>query len=161
MKNIENFIEEPGVNDVPVSQVFTESMFDQLESRMKEAGWGNVRSYWETDFKNRKIVSEFMKVRITRNVILTASFFPNVFIFSPIKDEELGSKRLASMPDRVTNTINVAGSDEPVCRPTVINMYGEDLSTLQKWWENWEVSVVEIKNANLFLFYDSINLKII
>lgn len=26
-------------------------------------------------------------------------------------------------PDRITNTINVVGSDEPVCRPTVINMY--------------------------------------
>ena len=26
------------------------------------------------------------------------------------------------MPDRVSNTINVAGLDEPVCRPTVINM---------------------------------------
>lgn len=65
-----------------------------------------------------------------------------------MKDEELGSKRLASMPDRVTNTINVAESDEPVCRPTVINMYGEDLSTLQTWWEKWEVSFTVIKNSN-------------
>ena len=44
------------------------------------------------------------------------------------------------MPDRITNTINVEGSDEPVCRPTVINMYGEDLSSLPKWWKSWEVS---------------------
>jgi len=50
----------------------------------------------------------------------------------------LGSKRLASMPDRITNTINVVGSDLPVCRPTVINMYDGDLSTLPLWWSAWE-----------------------
>jgi hypothetical protein len=55
-----------------------------------------------------------------------------------MKDPLLGSKRLASMPDRVTNTINVAGSDEPVCRPTVINMYDGDLSNLNLWWTSWE-----------------------
>ncbi|KAK1740551.1 hypothetical protein QTG54_008646 [Skeletonema marinoi] len=43
-----------------------------------------------------------------------------------MKDKLLGSKRLASMPDRITNTINVVGSDEPVCRPTIINMYDKD-----------------------------------
>ena len=56
------------------------------------------------------------------------------------QDDMLVQKRLASMPDRITNTINVEGSDEPVCRPTVINMYSEDLSTLEIWWKNWEVS---------------------
>lgn len=70
MKNIEDFIEDPGNNDIPVNQVFTESMFDQLESRMNEAGWGNVRSYWESDFKNRKIVSEFMKVSEDNKIVL-------------------------------------------------------------------------------------------
>lgn len=52
----------------------------------------------------------------------------------------LGSKRLASMPDRITNTINVVGSNEPVCRPTVINMYDGDLGSLEKWWKAWNVS---------------------
>ena len=116
MEHIENFLEQPGANDVPVSQVFTESMFEELEKRMQSVGWDNVRSYWDTDFKNRNIISQFMK------------------------DPELGSKRLASMPDRITNTINVANSPEPVCRPTVINMYDGDLSTMDKWWDAWEVS---------------------
>ncbi|KAL7478756.1 hypothetical protein ACHAW6_004512 [Cyclotella cf. meneghiniana] len=89
-------------------------MFGQLEKRMNAVGWDSVRSYWDGDFKNRKIVSGFMK------------------------DPLLGSKRLASMPDRITNTINVVGSVEPVCRPTVINMYDGDLSTLQLWWSAWE-----------------------
>ena len=41
-------------------------------------------------------------------------------------------------PDRITNTINVVGSDEPALRPTVINMYGGDLGNLQLWWAAWE-----------------------
>ena len=41
------------------------------------------------------------------------------------------------MPDRVTNTINVADKDEPVCRPAVINMYDGDLSSVTKWWKQW------------------------
>ena len=114
MKNIEEFIENPGALDVPVNKVFTEDMFISLEKRMNAVGWPNVRPYWETDFQNRNIISGFMK------------------------DEELGSKRLASMPDRITNTINVLGSKEPVCRPAVINMYGGDLSTTDKWWKSWE-----------------------
>jgi len=114
MTEIENFLESPGEKDVPVSAVFTEAMFGQLEKRMDGVGWDNVRSYWDGDFKNRKIISGFMK------------------------DPLLGSKRLASMPDRITNTINVVGSDEPVCRPTVINMYSGDLSNLELWWSAWE-----------------------
>jgi len=126
MENIESFIESPGDKDVPVNQVFTEEMFASLEQRMTtDAAWDNVRSYWENDFQHRKIVSQFMK------------------------DPELGSKRLASMPDRITNTINVFGSNEPVCRPTVINMYGGDLSTMSLWWKAWES----------FMFDDALTIK--
>ena len=53
------------------------------------------------------------------------------------QDPLLGSKRLASMPDRITNTINLEGGGQ-VYRPTVINMYSGDLSTLEKWWNEWE-----------------------
>ena len=120
MIDIENFLEKPGSNDVPVSKVFTEDMFASLETKMSSIGWASVKNYWDDDFKNRKIISEFMK------------------------DGELGSKRLASMPDRVTNTINVLGSDEPVCRPTVINMYAGDLSTLDMWYQQWEVRNIAV-----------------
>ncbi len=64
MEKIEQFIEEPAEKDIPVNQVFTETMFTELEGRMKEAGWGDVRSYWDSDYKNRKIISQFMQVRI-------------------------------------------------------------------------------------------------
>lgn len=114
MDSIETFIEDPKEKDIPVREVFTEDMFNSLEKRMTAVQWPSVKQYWDSDFKDRKIITGFMK------------------------DATLGSKRLASMPDRITNTINVVGSNEPVCRPTVINMYGGDLSTTAKWWTNWE-----------------------
>jgi len=114
MLDVEQFIESPESKDVPVHKVFTEDMYNKLEARMKSVGWESVRSYWNSDYRHRNIVSQFLK------------------------DPTLGSKRLASMPDRVTNTINIIGSDEPVCRPTVINMYAEDLPDLETWWTKWE-----------------------
>lgn len=114
MVDVESFLENPGDKDVAVSQVFTEDMFTELDNKLVEVGWKSVKSYWDEDFKNRKIVSQFMK------------------------DTKLGSKRLASMPDRITNTINVEDSPDPVCRPTVINMYDGDLSDLTKWWAAWK-----------------------
>lgn len=62
MKNIESFIETPGDKDVKVDQVFTNQMFKDLETRMNAVGWPSVRSYWESDFKDRKIVNGFLKV---------------------------------------------------------------------------------------------------
>jgi len=114
MVDVEQFLENPGDKDVPVSQVFTEEMFAQLDKQLTEVGkWKSVKNYWD-EYKKRNIVSGFLK------------------------DKLLGKKRLASMPDRITNTINVDSSDEPVCRPTVINQYGGDLSTLDKWWTEWQ-----------------------
>ena len=62
MINVEKFLEDPGDNDVAVSKVFTEDMFSKLDRRMTGVGWTSVRSYWEADFRDRKIVSGFMKV---------------------------------------------------------------------------------------------------
>lgn len=51
-------------------------------------------------------------------------------------DAEIGSKRLASMPDRTTNTVRTdAGL---AYRPTVINCYaGAPLDSVAMWWEAW------------------------
>jgi hypothetical protein len=62
MINIEKFLEDPGEKDVAVKEVFTEDMFTKLDKRLTGVGWTSVRSYWESDFQNRKIVSGFMKV---------------------------------------------------------------------------------------------------
>jgi len=125
MINIENFLESPGDKDIPVKDVFTEEMFTKLDSRLTGVGWTSVKSYWESDFQNRKIVSGFLK------------------------DGLLGDKRLASMPDRITNTINTEGGEGQVYRPTVINMYAGDLSTLGQWWTAWEK----------FMFDDKLQIK--
>lgn len=126
MIKVEQFIDNPtDETDIPVSQIFTHDMFDELESRMtKVAGWESIREFWVSDYSQRKIVTEFLK------------------------DTSLGDKRLASMPDRITNTINIHVEDpkdgtSTACRPTVINMYDGDLSTLQKWWSEWQKFMFE------------------
>jgi hypothetical protein len=115
MKSVSTFIETPGTNDISVKEVFTDKMFNELATQMQNIGWTGIeetRKLWESDYKDRKIISGF------------------------IKDGKLGKKRLASMPDRVTNTIHTS-SDETVMRPTVINCFAGDLSTLDLWWSRW------------------------
>lgn len=115
MIQIEQFINTPTpAQDVPVHQVFTHEMFQQLNHELTEtAKWKSVTEYWENEYSNRKIVSEFLK------------------------DPLLGSKRLASMPDRITNTINLANG-QATFRPTVINMYEGPLDNQQQWWKAWK-----------------------
>ena len=78
-----------------------DKMFNQLSAKMNAVGWDGVdevRTIWEDDYRNRKSISEF------------------------IKDGMIGKKRLASMPDRVSNTI-ITSDKKVVTRPTVINCY--------------------------------------
>lgn len=53
-----------------------------------------------------------------------------------LKDKDIGSKRLCSMPDRVTNTIN--STVGTVYRPTVINCYEPDMPSVGMWWDHWK-----------------------
>lgn len=116
MKKVSAFILSPGAADVPISSVFTDRMFTELAESMTSAGMVGVeetKAYWEQNFKGRKIISEF------------------------IKDASIGKKRLASMPDRVTNTITTADG-KTVMRPTVINCYAQgQLDDLESWWKQW------------------------
>mmetsp|Transcript_25217 Transcript_25217/g.37246 ORF Transcript_25217/g.37246 Transcript_25217/m.37246 type:complete len:601 (-) Transcript_25217:77-1879(-) len=114
MKGVESFLENPGDKDIAVKEVFSEEMFTELDTKLQGLGWASVKTYWDDQYKDRKIVSQFMK------------------------DPLLGSKRLASMPDRITNTINLPNNPDPVCRPTVINQYDGDLSTQSRWWSEWK-----------------------
>ena len=116
MMDVSEFIDKPGARDIAVSAVFTPVMFQALMSSMKKVGWSGldeVEQRWNSEYKDRKIISGF------------------------IKDSAIGKKRLASMPDRVTNTITTADGSV-VTRPTVINCYSEgDLGTMEKWWDLW------------------------
>lgn len=91
-------------------------MFVDLKKLMINAGWSGIQeteNFWNTEFKNRKIISEF------------------------IKDDIIGKKRLTSMPDRLTNTIATVNGD--AMRPTVINCYaGNSLDSMDKWWSEWK-----------------------
>lgn len=114
MSKVSSFVSSPGSNDVLVSSIFSDDMYNQLELKMKGLGWSGLnetRKYWADDFKNRKIITGFLR------------------------DGVLGKKRLASMPDRVTNTI--VSKSNVQYRPTVINCYDEDLSTLSIWFSKW------------------------
>lgn len=67
MVDVQNFLENPGDKDVPVHQVFTESMFTELDTTLTSvAGWKSVKNYWDEEYKNRKIVSDFLKVHCNR-----------------------------------------------------------------------------------------------
>ena len=117
MTDIEDFLENPGDRDIPVHEVFTDEMFNQLWNEFPpEIKFEEVLNYWNDDYKNRPIVSGFMQ------------------------DDELGAKRLISMPDRVSNSIEVFGSRELLVRPTVTNAYEKDLSSVQTWFDAWKVS---------------------
>lgn len=113
MVDVEQFIENPGDKDVKVSEVFTNAMFETLDKRLTGVGWKSMKTYWESDYSNRKIVSGFLQ------------------------DKTLGSKRLASMPDRITNQMTAADG-KSYYRPTVISMYEGDLGSQEKWFTAWQ-----------------------
>lgn len=115
MGHVSNFMRNPQHGDVPVHQVFTDKMYDELELQMQKAGWSGldaVREIWTNDYRGRNIISGFLK------------------------DDIIGKKRLTSMPDRVTNTISVGS--QTYLRPTVINCYrGPSLDNVGVWWSAW------------------------
>lgn len=112
MDSISDFLSKPGNKDVVVSTIFTDDMFDTLLDKLPFDGLEEVREYWK-DLKKRTIVE------------------------GVLKDASLGAKRLMSMPDRVTNTIRLVDGTSAM-RPTVINCYGDDLSSLEIWWKHWQ-----------------------
>eukprot|EP00908_Phaeocystis_cordata_P013130 Transcript_24161.p1 GENE.Transcript_24161~~Transcript_24161.p1 ORF type:complete len:449 (-),score=191.87 Transcript_24161:963-2204(-) len=120
MEGVERFIEAPGDKDVPVSAVFTKDMYDDLMARMKKQGWdcAPVAAVWDSDLSKRSIVAGFLK------------------------DKGLGAKRLMSMPDRFTNTIDLAGGGL-ANRPCLTSNYDGDMGTLPKWWAAWAAFMFE------------------
>lgn len=102
--------EGSGVKDVEVSSVFTKEMADSLFGRMRDVGFEYVdetSALWESSFGSRKMISEFLA------------------------DGEIGSKRLCSMPDRVSNTL--PGN---LYRPTATNYYDGPVD-IESWWPLW------------------------
>ena len=118
MADVQAFVDAPGERDVAVADVFTDDMFAELEQILRVVFEAEqveaVAAIWKNDLRKRTIVDGFLK------------------------DAALGKKRLASMPDRVTNTIRQADG-ETAMRPTVINRYPKtDLGSAASWWKAWK-----------------------
>ena len=116
MKGIQKFMESPA-NDFPLNEIFTDHMFTELCAEMTKCSINctvEFTRFWQQDFRDKMAISGFLK------------------------DKALGLKRLASMPDRITNTINLA-TGGTCMRPTVINAYnGGSLVSISSWWSEWK-----------------------
>jgi hypothetical protein len=117
MLAVENFLGK-AEEDVPVSEIFKEAMFNELIEEIKEqkiSDSDELRRLWIDEYSERKIISGFLK------------------------DKSIGEKRLTSMPDRITNTINLADGRK-LKRPTVINAYMDcALTSTEIWWAQWRL----------------------
>ena len=116
MSAVQQFIEN-AEQDVEIHQIFHDHMFSELCEEMSAqqiTGMEELQRCWTNDYRNRKAIQGFLK------------------------DKSIGTKRLASMPDRITNTINLHGGG--VClRPSVMNAYdGGSFSSLSDWWFQWK-----------------------
>ena len=122
MEKVEDFMQSPGDKDVPVEAIFTQEMFDKLDTHMTKQGWegqAECAQYW-SELRSKTIISGFLK------------------------DKALGDKRLMSIPDRMTNTIDVL---EGACayRPTPVSSYEGDIPNVAKWWPLWRHFIFEQK----------------
>lgn len=130
MKGVESFMSNPA-EDLPIEQVFSQAKYDELESlllkqpRMTPELLKEVREERWNKLKNKKIISGFLK------------------------DEEIGKKRLASMPDRMTNTITIrkeenSGETKTFYRPTPINCCSSVFSGFDDWWVQWKAFMFDL-----------------
>lgn len=126
MKKVSNVIQfSSKFDNTKIEDIFTSKMFDDLAAQIKinmpsdslQSDLNELKEYYETQYKNRTILNQFLK------------------------DGLIGKKRLVSMPDRVTNTITAItenGGTSNVMRPTVINCYtSHPLSSTESWWTLW------------------------
>jgi hypothetical protein len=109
-----------------LDDVLRADMLDVLVDKLNRAGLCDVRAE-----RCREYYVSYARGRSTR---------------AYLRDVDVGAKRLCSMPDRVTNTVNVEmrGDDSSgivnrrtVYRPTVINCYDGRFADEGAWWDAW------------------------
>lgn len=156
MADVQEFVDMPGARDVMVKDVFSQEQFDDLKALMLTEGWevAGTEARWNDDFQVKGRLglstdawgwcgasgggSPRAREAQWRSAYPAPPSPQSRHIISGfLKDASLGEKRLASMPDRVTNTINT-GDQGVLCRPTVINCYDGDLGSSPKWWAQWK-----------------------
>jgi len=116
MRGVELVMSDPDSRDLPVSRIFTHDMFLDLRQELADQGMGGLDELelvWRGDYMHRRAVSEFLR------------------------DKFIGSKRLVSMPDRITNTV-VETSGATMTRPSPISASQADIGTVERWWPEWQ-----------------------
>jgi len=89
MTDVQMLIDNPETRDFKVGDVVTDDMIQELVASLTEHGCGGVElllDVWRAEYKDRYAIAGFLK------------------------DKGIGSKRLISMPDRISNTINSEGT---------------------------------------------------
>lgn len=108
MTDVQRCLDSPGQHDVPLSQIFTPRMFEELTSELKALGIQNLESLkliWENELSGRKAITEYLK------------------------DQSLGEKRLISMPDRMTSSLKTPRG-EILFRPSPISGSQEEMGMI-------------------------------
>jgi len=114
MNDVQHFVDSPGDRDFYVRDVLTDEMFGELMTDMEKHGFpglDELERRWKEDYRDRLAICGFLK------------------------DKAIGSKRLVSMPDRITNTINSDG--RIICRPSVISGFEGEMGQISDWWLKW------------------------
>lgn len=120
MNSVEKFIQSTKhVKDQSIGKLFPESYVDQLMEKLQQhvpsvtsEDVAVVRGMYVDDWSKRLMISGFLK------------------------DPAIGKKRLVSMPDRMTNTIQ-STTAATLYRPTSINCYSGTFSSLGDWYGKW------------------------
>jgi len=129
-----------GLRAMKISDLLTNEMIEDLRRSIFEGScatkdtWTHREfeeclKFWEHGFKDKLVIEEFLL------------------------NDEIGSKRLCSMPDRLTTKITLKndgdGDESVIVRPCVTTSYADVavLSDDKKWWEQWLKFVFMEKNG--------------
>lgn len=148
-------------NDINISKVFTDTMFEELKQHLQAANanrkgaekFKRVDKFWydtatvqsmmddvnEKWTKEEKEVTGFQKKNKAEKLVENP-LSKRKMLSGFLHDGTLGGQRFTSKSDLATNTIELE-DDTKAFRPTAINMFKADskkvLSSVETWWPEW------------------------
>ena len=114
MLAIQKFIDHPGPVEPRICSIFTPQMYGELRAELASNGacaLDRLDEVWTNELMGRFAISEFLK------------------------DRSLGEKRLISMPDRMTSSIETQG--RLIFRPSPITCAQDEMNDVETWWRLW------------------------
>ena len=116
MAAVQSSFDCPHEMDVELQDIFSHTMYGDLRKMLHrhkaESDLKSLDHLWHSDFKHRKVISEFLK------------------------DESIGSKRLISMPERVTSCVETLDGNV-LFRPSPVTGIEDDIGDIPSWWKLW------------------------